>query len=123
MIFLFCKSVGFCHSILLLYLFPGTCLGSELAFYLRQIRQKEKLKGFTVNHLRHALEIENALDQNSSENLSSHLGHNASTVKRYYLIKDPRHAVQAANRLMFIMEDIGEKEETKVSRITFSFFY
>ena len=107
----------------MLYLFPGTALGTELTFYLKQIRQKEKLKGFTTNHLRHAIETENALDQNSSQNVSNHLGHKASTVKKYYLIKDSRHAVQAASSLMLALETIGEKEEEKVSWIILTFFF
>ena len=96
----------------------GSCLGVELYFYLRKLRQKLKLKGFTAGNLRRAMEIENGLDNDPSDtSVSDHLGHKISTVKTHYLKKDVRHAVRGANKVMSIFEDIGEEQEKKVSII------
>ena len=62
------------------------------------------------------METENGLDVDPSDaNVSAQLGHKSSTVLQYYRIKDDRHAVQAASIMMFIFEELGEKEEKKVS--------
>ena len=95
----------------------GTNLGKDVLYYLRQIAQKEGIKAFTVNTLRHAFEVENALDQEPLDRsiVSAHLGHSKLIAEKFYLVRDKRHAVQASNRLLFFLENEGEKDEKKVS--------
>ena len=95
----------------------GTRLGKDALYYLRHLAQSVGIKSFTVNTFRHALEGENALDHVPLDRsiVSSHLGHSKRIADKYYLIRDERHAVQASNRILFCMENEGEREEKKVS--------
>ena len=101
----------------------GASLGKDVLFYLRHISRKAGLKGFTVNNLRRAMETENDLSTDSSakEIVSYHLGHTNSTVNKFYLKKDHRHAVEASSRLLLILENLAEREEEKVSHASLIF--
>ena len=96
----------------------GGQLGKDVLFYLRQTAMKSGIKGFTINSLRRAAETENALLDNFPSDktiTSTFLGHSEATAKKFYFIEDERHVVKAASRLLFFLEDAGEKEEKKVS--------
>ena len=92
----------------------GKALGKDVWVYLQKIADQVGINDLTFNTLRRALETENALHIDPSfsankEAVSTHLGHGELTAERDYRIDDGRQSVQAANQILFRLEQLGEE--------------
>ena len=67
--------------------------------------------------MRSLIETENVLNMNSCASVSRHLGHSDQIRDEFYVIPDRRHMIQAANRLLYILEDAGENEQVEEEEI------
>ena len=93
----------------------GESVANSASTYIRKMGQRAQIKGLTCQLIRSLIETENVLDENANrEAVSQHLGHTQQTRKQYYVIEDKRHSVQAANRLLWKLEDIGEADYPQV---------
>ena len=98
----------------------GKSVNSNITHYLRRMGDSVKINGLNGITLRALMETENVLDVSNipgSSEVSNHLGHSAQTRSRYYVLPDPRHHIQAAQRLRNKFEEIGENPNHPV-RIT-----
>ena len=87
----------------------GTSVKQNVSAYIRKLGQMSKIDGLNCQMLRALIETENVLDDNPErEAVSAHMGHSAQTRAQYYELKDKRHCVQASNRLLWKLEDIGQ---------------
>ena len=96
----------------------GTDISKNVGSYIRKMGLSAKIKGFNCQMLRSIMETENVLDESIPEReaVSSHLGHTARTRQVYYVLEDRRHCVQASNRLLAKLEEIGEIDDPQVCK-------
>ena len=98
----------------------GGPLGKDVWLYLRRIAEDGGIKDLTFNTLRKAIETENGLDRlfiPGKKAVSDHLGHSEDTAEHHYRIQDARYPVQAASRILFLLEDVGEAATELVSPV------
>ena len=101
----------------------GDPLGDNIWFYVDWIGKSVGINDLRVSTLRSLVETENVLEHRSfgsrlpgsSGEISKHLGHSVATAKRYYVEPDERHAVQAAFRIRFILEEAGYEWKPEAS--------
>ena len=100
----------------------GKKLGQNISRYLKDLGDVSEVQGLCFNRLRQLAETENQLDSTDDDvpmpsrisdasRVTSHLGHSQSVAERYYTIKDKRSSVRAANRLLYLLESAGEKDQ------------
>lgn len=92
----------------------GGSLGQNVCRYLQSLGDMTNVKGLSFNVLRALAETENMVEDRlpgSSSEATHHLGHSERVRDEYYVLRDRRHYVQAANRLLFACEEAGELKE------------
>ena len=96
----------------------GKSVSSNITHYLRRMGDSVKINGLNCITLRALMETENVLDVSNipgSSEVSNHLGHSPQVRSQYYVLPDKRHHVQAAERLRYKFEEIGEDRNHPVS--------
>ena len=99
---------------------PFLCLNSffwstyrllDFIRFLQSIGKAGGIEGLTSIAMRSLIETENVLNMSGTASVSRHLGHTDQVRDEFYVIPDRRHMIQAANRLLYILEDSGENDE------------
>ena len=95
----------------------GRSLGLGIHRYLKHLGKLTGVKNLTFNKLRSLAETENVLEDGqdqlsgTAEMVTKHLGHSESIRDKYYTRDDRRHHVQAADRLLSIVEREGSRND------------
>lgn len=97
----------------------GDSVAKNVSSYIYKIGKMVGIKDFSCQMLRSLMETENVLDESNPERngVSTHMGHTTQTRQDFYVLRDSRHCVQASNRLLAKLEEIGDIENPQVKRI------
>ena len=95
----------------------------DVSRYLREAGNAVGINGLSTNLLRSLVETANSLPQepafNRVEEVSQYLGHCSDVRKLYYILPTDEQSVQAAARLLLVLQEEGEAEYADMEDVAF----
>ena len=98
----------------------GGKLSTDVSDYMRMIADFAEIPDLSLTRLRRLAETENLLESSEEDvpnhsrlpqdvsSATAHMGHSKPMAEKSYKIHDPRSAVRASNRLLYLLERAGD---------------